>query len=55
MKSDNSRRRLACAFDFFMTNTRDLREDQNRAAALEESSDEEDAKVKHEELVGIRC
>jgi hypothetical protein len=29
----------------FMTNTRDQREGQIRAAALEESSDEEDAKV----------
>jgi hypothetical protein len=34
----------------FMTAIRDLREGQNRAAALEESSDKEDAKVMDEEL-----
>jgi hypothetical protein len=34
----------------FMTKTKDLREGQNRAAALEESSDEEDAKIMYEEL-----
>jgi hypothetical protein len=33
-----------------MTNTKDLREEQNRAAALGESSDEEFAKVMYEEL-----
>jgi phage-related minor tail protein len=34
----------------YMTTTKDLREDQNRAAALEQSSDEEDAKIMYEEL-----
>jgi hypothetical protein len=33
----------------FMTNTRDLREGQNRAAALEESSNGENAKIIYEE------
>jgi hypothetical protein len=34
----------------FMTNTKNLREGQNRAAALVESSDEEDAKIMYEVL-----
>jgi hypothetical protein len=34
----------------FMTNTRELLGSQNRAAALEEYSDEQDAKVMYEEL-----